>query len=78
MASQTIRWYSPSGSHRVYLQAVLELVAYARGRQEDFSFGPLYLPALEHQGLAVTGADLSGVRETLDKITGLVQVQEEQ
>ena len=69
--SQTIRYYATS--QHVYARAVLVLVDYARTHQDDFAFGPLYLPVLEHQGLTVTGRDLSGVQETLGKVPGLVQ-----
>ena len=73
MPGSTDRWYSPDGSHRVYARALLELATYARTHKDDFSLGPLDLSALEHQGLIVTGPDLTGVREMLSTIPGLVQ-----
>jgi hypothetical protein len=81
-ASQTIRYYATS--QQVYARALLALVDYARTHQDDFTFGPLYLPVLEHQGLTVTssgsGADLPGVKEMLGKVPGLTEydAQEEQ
>jgi hypothetical protein len=53
--------------------ALYELVTYARDHVEDFTFGPVDLDALEHQGLAVSGPDLAGVRAELARIPGLIQ-----
>jgi hypothetical protein len=55
-----------------YARALLELVTYAREHSDDFSFGPLDLSVLEHQGLAVSGPDLAGVTELLGKVPGLI------
>ena len=71
MASQTVRYYAVS--QQAYARALLELTIYARTHEDNFSAGPLKLDALEHQGLTVTGPDLAGIREVLDKIPGLVQ-----
>lgn len=76
MDSHTDRWYSPAGSHQVYARALLELAIYARVHTGDFTVGPpLDMDALEHQGITITGSDLTGVREMLSKIAGLVQEQ---
>jgi len=56
-----------------YAQALTALVTYAREHDEDFAAGPLDLSALEHQGLVVTGPDLSGVQAVLGKIHGLIE-----
>lgn len=73
MASSTSRYYA--ASRHVYARALLRLSAYARAHADDFSFGPLDLAALENQGLTITGSDLTGAREVLSKIPGLVQEQ---
>ena len=70
--STTVRYFTASGY--VYARALLALVTYARGHAEDFTFGPLDLGALEHQGLAVSGPDLDGVKALLDGIPGLAEV----
>jgi len=65
----TIRYRAES--RFTYARALLELVTHARQGQEDFSFGPLDLGALERNGLAVTGPDLTAVRKVLAKVPGL-------
>jgi hypothetical protein len=78
--SQTVRYYATS--QQGYARALLALTAYARISEGSFSFGPLDLAVLEHQGLSVTfsgpgsGADLAKVRETLSTIAGLVQEEQ--
>jgi len=68
----TVRYFA--ASRLTYARALLELVTYARDHLfEDFSAGPLDLAALENQGLAVSGSDLTGVQELLEKIPGLSQ-----
>ena len=73
MSSPTDRWFA--SSRRTYARALLDLATYARTHEDDFSLGPLDVAALDHQGLAVTGPDLTGVREVLGKIPGLTQEQ---
>jgi hypothetical protein len=73
MPSSTERYFA--SSPRTYARALLELATYARTHKDNFSLGPLDLAALEHQGLTVTGSDLTGVREMLSTIPGLVQEQ---
>ena len=73
---QTVRYYATS--QQVYARAVMALVTYARTHQEDFTIGALDLAAMEHQGLTVTGPDLSGVQETLSKVPGLVSQDEQE
>jgi hypothetical protein len=60
-----------AASRHSYAQALLVLLRYAREHGDDFEFGPLDLAALEHQGLAVTGPDLTGVRQVLSAVPGL-------
>jgi len=60
-------------SRYTYARALLELVLHARQGQDQFSFGPLDLGALERNGLAVSGPDLTSVQKVLAKIPGLVQ-----
>jgi hypothetical protein len=71
--ASTLRWFA--ADRKTYVWALIDLVTYARTSTHDFSFGPLDLAALENQGLAVTGSDLSGVAELLSKVPGLVQEQ---
>lgn len=71
MPDLTIRYRA--GSRYSYAQALTALVEYARGSADDFEVYPADLNLMESQGLAVTGPDLSGVRETLGKIPGLVE-----
>lgn len=69
--SDTARYFA--ASRLAYAQALVELAEHARVSTEDFEFGPLDISALEHQGLSVSGPDLSGVRELLGKIPGLAE-----
>jgi hypothetical protein len=71
VADRTIRYRA--GTRYTYAQALVDLAEYARGHQDDFTFGPLDVSALEQQGLAVSGPDLSGVRKVLAGIPGLIQ-----
>ena len=73
MPSSTARYYA--ASPHSYARALLDLAAYARTHEDGFSYGPLDMAALQHQGLTVTGPDLTGVRELLGKVPGLVQEQ---
>lgn len=73
MTSRTVRYYA--SSRHIYARALLRLSAYARTHEDDFSFGPLDLAALENQGLVITGTDLAGAREVLSTVAGLVQEQ---
>lgn len=66
----TIRYYA--SSRYAYARAVLELVAYARSHGEEFEVSPGSAAEMEHQGLAVSGEDLAGVRELLGGVEGLV------
>ncbi len=74
MADPTARYFAES--RHAYSRVLLELVTYARGHPDDFTFGPLELGALESQGLAVSGPDLAGVRKLLAGLPGLVQEEE--
>lgn len=71
--SQTIRY---RGLYRfIYSKALVQLVEYARENpQPEFSFGPMSLSAMEHAGLTITGADLSGVVDLLSRVHGLSEV----
>lgn len=68
---QTIRYFAES--RIVYARALTALAEYARGSADDFEVSPARLAAMEHQGLAVSGPDLSGVRVVLEKIPGLIE-----
>lgn len=67
----TVRYWA--ASRHTYAVALTALVEYARGHGEDFAAGPLDLGALEHQGLTVSGPDLSGVRAVLAEVPGLAE-----
>lgn len=67
----TLRWTAPDGGRRVYARALLELATYARTHGDNFTFGPLDLATVEHNGLTITGPDLTGVRKLLDSVPGL-------
>lgn len=75
MPSQTLRCFA--ASRFTYAVALEKLTLYARDYPDDFDFGKLDLDALLHQGLTVTGPDLSGVAEMLADVPGL-SVEEEQ
>lgn len=69
MPDQTVRYRA--ATRYSYALALRDLAAYARQHGEDFEVYPADLAAMEHQGLAVTGPDLDGVRGVLDKVPGL-------
>jgi hypothetical protein len=71
---QTARWFA--ADRKAYVWALLDLADLARTSTLDFSAGPMGLAAMEHQGLTVTGADLTAVREVLGKIAGLAEHDE--
>jgi hypothetical protein len=71
MSDSTIRYRA--ASRYAYSRAVLALAEYARAHGEDFEVSPRSVDAMEHQGLAVTGPDLDGVRAVLDADPGLVE-----
>jgi hypothetical protein len=58
-----------------YARAVLGLARLARSGK-DFTFGPVYLPALEDQGLVVSGPDLSWADDFLAQVPGLHRAAE--
>ena len=68
---QTARYFA--ASRYPYALAVCELAEYARGSTDDFEVSPASVDAMEHQGLAVSGPDLAGVRAVLEKIPGLIE-----
>lgn len=71
----TVRYRA--SSRYTYARALLELVTFARAHAIDFEFGPLDLAALEHNGLAISGPDLSPVEAVLRNIPGLILVDNE-
>lgn len=71
MPDSTLRYFAES--RIVYARALIDLAEYARGSADDFEVSPASVVAMEHQGLAVSGPDLSGVREVLGKIPGLIE-----
>ena len=71
MTDSTARYRAES--RHVYARALVALAEHARDSTDDFVFGPLDLSALEHQGLAVSGPDLTAVREALSAVPGLAE-----
>ena len=66
--------YRASG-HIPYALALVALVRHARTHPHpDFQFGPLDLRALDHQGLVISGPDLSAVSEVMSEVPGLIEV----
>jgi hypothetical protein len=64
-------------SRITYAQALLSLVHRARNGTEDFTFGPLELPVLEDQGLAVSGIGVPGwADDFLAEVPGLYLADE--
>lgn len=64
-----------SDSPDVMAEALLSVVQYARESDEDFTFGPISLKALDRDGLVVKGDNLRGVLRVLNEILGLVAVE---
>jgi hypothetical protein len=67
----TVRYYAES--RYACSRAVLALAEYARSHGDDFEVSPRTAAAMEHQGLAVSGPDLTGVTALLDGLEGLTR-----
>jgi len=73
---QTARWFA--ADRKAYAWALLDLADLARSSTIDFSAGPMGLDVMEHQGLSVTGKDLTRVRELLGRVPGLTEHSEQE
>lgn len=75
MAAETLRFRAPT--RLSYVHALLALVHRARTTDEEFTFGPVALPALEEQGLAVSGPGIrSWADDFLAEVPGLYLADE--
>lgn len=74
-AGRTRRYFAEPGISQgsVYVLALVLLMEYARGHDEEFVFGPADPAALRAGGLVISGADLAGPSLVLAGVPGLAE-----
>jgi hypothetical protein len=64
-------------SRIIYARALVNLLRRARSGDDDFTFGPLMLAALQDQGLVISGPSVSGwVDDFLKQVPGIYRADE--